>query len=50
MEEPKIAEELQKMQSEPILPIERKLVTWSILLGLVMIVVLVGINRLLFGS
>jgi hypothetical protein len=50
MEEPKIAEELQKMQCEPLLPVERKLVAWSIMLGLVLIVVLVMISRLLFGG
>lgn len=50
MEEPKIAEELQKMESEPMLPVELKLVRWSIGLGLVLVVVLVAINRLLFGG
>ncbi len=49
MEEPKLAEELQKMEAEPLLPIERKLVVWSISLGLVLIVVLVAIGRFLFG-
>ncbi len=50
MEEPKIAEELQKMEVEPLLPIERKLVAWSISLGLVLVVVLVAVSRLLFGG
>ena len=33
MEKPKIGEELRKMEAEPLLPIEKKLVMWSILLG-----------------
>ena len=30
---PKLAEELEKMPYEPLLPIEKKLILWSILLG-----------------
>ena len=39
-EPPKLSEELEKMEYEPILPIERKLVAWSIGTGVVLIVVL----------
>jgi len=44
--EPKLAEELQKMPYEPLLPIEKKLVLWSILLGVILLGVLVWASRL----
>jgi len=50
MEKPKIGEELRKMEAEPLLPVEKKLVMWSILLGLGLLVVLLAISRLLFGG
>ena len=46
--EPKLSEELQKMPSEPLLPIEKKLVLWSVLLGLFLLGVLVWVNQALF--
>ena len=49
MEEPKLAEELKKMQYEPLLPIEKKLVLWSLLLGVVLLAVLIAADRLFFG-
>jgi hypothetical protein len=49
MEPPKIADELQKMAKEPLLPIEKKLVAWSLTLGVVLLVALVLVNRALFG-
>jgi hypothetical protein len=50
MERPKIGEELRKMETEPLLPVEKKLVMWSILLGLGLLVVLLAVSRLLFGG
>jgi hypothetical protein len=50
MKKPKIGEELRKMETEPLLPVEKKLVMWSILLGLGLLVVLLAISRLLFGG
>ncbi len=41
MEEPKIADEKQKMVYEPLLPIEKKLIGWSLGLGIVLLIVLV---------
>lgn len=38
--QPRLAEELQRMQREPLLPIEKKLITWSIALGVVLLAVL----------
>ena len=50
MAEPKLAEELKKMQVEPLLPIEKKLVLWSALLGLFLLAALMLLNRTLFGG
>ena len=36
MDEPKLSDELRNMEHEPILPIERKLVAWSIGTGVVL--------------
>lgn len=38
--QPRLAEELQRMQREELLPIEKKLITWSIVLGIVLLAVL----------
>jgi len=49
-EAPKIADELKKMQREEILPIERKLVAWSLILGIVLLGILVWIGRTYFPA
>ncbi len=46
-EEPRIGEELKKLQYEPLLPVEKKLIAWSLGLGLVLLVVLYCVSRLL---
>jgi hypothetical protein len=48
MDQPKLSEELRKMADEPLLPIEKKLVAWSLILGVVLLGVLLWLNRLLF--
>jgi len=45
MEQPKIAEEMQKMVYEPLLPIEKKLIGWSLGLGIALLVVLLAVAR-----
>jgi hypothetical protein len=45
MEQPKIAEEMQKMAYEPLLPIEKKLIGWSLGLGIALLVVLLVVAR-----
>ena len=45
MEEPKLSDELRRMEHEPILPIERKLVAWSIGTGVVLLAALVLLSR-----
>jgi hypothetical protein len=46
--EPNIKRELRQVPVEPVLPIEKKLVGWSLALGAVLLVVLVWITRVLF--
>ena len=48
MEQPKLAEELRQMQYEPLLPIEKRLIAGSVVLGLLLIAVLVWVRHLLF--
>ena len=50
MEPPKIADELKKMEYEPLLPIEKKLVAYSLILGVVLLVILVWVNKAMFGQ
>lgn len=44
-DEPRLSDELQKMEYEPILPIEKKLVAWSIGTGVVLLAILVFLSR-----
>jgi hypothetical protein len=48
MEDPKLAEELRKMEYEPLLPVEKKLIGWSLALGFAMIVLLVWVSQSFF--
>ena len=47
MSERELTEELNRTGVEPLLPIERKLIAWSIGLGVALLIVLAVINRLL---
>lgn len=49
-EEPKIAEELKKMDYEPLMPIEKKLIIGSIVLGLLLLLILVFISHEFFPT
>ena len=44
-QEPKIADEMGKMAYAPLLPVEKKLITWSLAVGIVLLVVLALISR-----
>jgi hypothetical protein len=48
-DKPKIGEEMTKMQQdyEPLLPVEKKLIAWSLGIGLALLAVLYGVSRLL---
>lgn len=45
MEQPRIGEEIRKMEYEPLLPVEKKLIGWSLGIGIVLLVVLVFATR-----
>jgi hypothetical protein len=45
MERPKVGEEIRKMPVEPLLPIEKKLIGWSLGLGAVLLVILILVTR-----
>lgn len=47
-DETKIADEMKKMEYEPLLPIEKKLLVWSISLGVVLLVLLIWISNTFF--
>lgn len=47
---PRLAEEIQRMQEEPLLPIEKKLIAWSIGLGVVLLGILVWISYTFFPA
>ena len=49
-EEQKLVEELKKMEVEPFLPVEKKLVTWSLILGVVLLVLLVWLSYTFFPA
>lgn len=38
--EPRLADELERMEYEPLLPVEKKLIIWSIASGVVLLVIL----------
>jgi len=50
MEEPKLSEELQKMEHEPLLEVEKRLILWSLILGVSLIGVLVWISHTFFKT
>jgi hypothetical protein len=45
-QQPKIADEMGEMPYEPLLPIEKKLIAWSLTVGIVLLVVLAVISRM----
>jgi hypothetical protein len=47
-EETKLADELKKMEYEPLLPIEKKLIGWSIGLGIILLGILIWVSTTFF--
>jgi len=45
MSQPNIAQELSKAEVEPLLPIEKKLIGWSLGIGVGLLIVLAVVNR-----
>jgi hypothetical protein len=50
MSEANVGEELRKAAVEPLLPIEKKLIGWSLGIGLVLLVALAIVNHLFPAS
>lgn len=48
-EEPKFSDELKKMEYEPLLPVEKKLIGWSIGLGIILLAALIWISSAFFS-
>ncbi|MEK7403665.1 MAG: hypothetical protein AAB225_01025 [Acidobacteriota bacterium] len=48
MEQPRLVEELKKMEYEPLLPVEKRLIGWSLALGVGLIGVLVWVSYAFF--
>ncbi|HXT40755.1 MAG TPA: hypothetical protein VN887_12150 [Candidatus Angelobacter sp.] len=47
-DEPKLSEELKKMKYEPLLPVEKKLIAGSLLLGLALLGLLIWMSNTFF--
>jgi len=48
---PDLGEELKKIPAEPLLPIEKKLIAWSLGIGIVLLLILILTGRTaLFGG
>jgi hypothetical protein len=47
MSQPNIRDELHKTEVEPLLPIEKKLIGWSLGIGVTLLIVLAVVNHLL---
>ena len=50
MDDVKIKKKKKKMEYEPLLPIEKKLITWSLILGVVLLVGLVWVSYTFFPA
>lgn len=48
--QPKLAEEIRKMEYEPLLPIEKKLIAWSIGLGVALLGLLIWVSYTFFPA
>ena len=49
-EEPKFSDELEKMETEPLLPVEKKLIAWSLILGVALLGLLIWISATFFPA
>jgi hypothetical protein len=49
-DETKIKKEMEKMEWEPILPVEKKLIAWSLILGVVLLGVLIWVSYTFFPA
>ena len=49
-QQPRLAEEMKKMEYEPLLPVEKKLIFWSIVLGVVLLGLLTWVSYTFFPA
>ncbi len=49
-EQPRVADELKRMEEEPLLPVEKKLIGWSLIIGAALLGVLVWISYTFFPA
>ena len=47
-DKPNLSEELKQMEYEPLLPVEKKLIGWSLTLGIVLLGLLIWISNKFF--
>ena len=47
-EEPKLADELKRMEYEPLLPVEKKLISYSLIIGAALLGILVWVSYTFF--
>lgn len=48
--DPKISEEIKQMPYEPLLPVEKQLIVWSLGLGVVLLGLLIWVSRTFFPA
>ena len=49
-EQEKLSKEMEQMAYEPLLPVEKKLITWSLILGVALLGLLVAIRYVFFAG
>ena len=49
-ERPRLADEMEKMEYEPLLPVEKKLIIWSISLGVALLFILTWVSYTFFPA
>jgi len=49
-ERPRLADEMEKMEYEPLLPVEKKLIIWSISLGVALLAILTWVSYTYFPA
>ena len=47
-EDPKLADEIKRMEAEPLLPVEKRLIAGSLILGVLLLAILVWVSRRFF--
>jgi len=47
-EEPKLSEEIKTMEYEPLLPAEKKMIVYNLVIGVILLVSLVWVSRTFF--